>query len=415
MHNEKTTSSPEVADAEVPELARLFDVHDPRYVKCPYFKTAAHMRAQGDVVRAESYGGYWVAVSHAAVGEAARDWRHFTNTRGVVIGGDKPQKFVPEEYDPPLHSHFRRIMNPFFTREAAKDLEPKLVARADELIESFIRNGRVDLTDKYAGPLSNLVFFDLLFKFSPEEADYCKRAATDGMFGHDAETRANGFARVEQFAKNLIAGRRGKPSDGGFIDSIRTGKIADRDVTEEEAAGCIQLMIVAGGDTAIIAMGLMFELLAKNPDLRKQIIKDADILSAVFEEMIRLQSPSVAIQRTVVSDTELVGKQFKEGDKLYLLWGSANRDEKVFERADQFVLNRPNIKDHLAFGAGAHKCIGEWFARTIVKVSTERLLRHIPDFEIEPGAEINYLMGQSRGPLNMPIVFTPREPGASNN
>jgi cytochrome P450 len=393
---------------ELVELARNFDVHEPRYVKCPYFATAAHMRKQGDVVRAESYGGYWVAVSNAAVAQGARDWRRFTNTRGVVIGSDKPQKFVPEEYDPPLHSQFRRLLNPFFTREAAKDLEPKLYALADRLIDGFIANGRADLTEQYATPLSGMVFFEHLFGFTAEEAALCKAATTDGMFGATAEIRADGFLRVEKFVRELMAGRKGKPSDGGFIDTVRTGSIGGRPVEDEEAVGCIQLMIIAGGDTAIVAMGAMFEVIAGNPDLRRQLIADPGLIPQAFEEMVRLQSPSVAIQRTATEDTEFFGKQIQEGEKLYLLWGSANRDEKVFEAPDEFILNRPNIKEHVAFGAGSHKCIGEWYARTIVAIATEKLLERIPDFEIEPGVDLEYLMGQSRGPLSFPVVFEPR-------
>jgi len=400
------TKNRSFSEKELEELAQNFDVHDPRYVKCPYFATLAHMRDKGeDVVRAESYGGYWVAVTHDSVGKVARDWRNFSNTKGVVIGGDKPQKFVPEELDPPLHSRFRKIMNPFFTRNAAKDLEPKLAELADKLIDGFINDGKVELVEAYATHISNFVFMEHLFGFNTEQVEFCKNAAADAMFGETAEIRGDGFARIEKFARDIIASRQGKPSDGGYIDTIRTGMIGDRAVTEEEAVGNIQLMIVAGGDTAIIAQGLMFELLATMPDLRKKIIADPDLLLPAIEEMIRLQSPSVAIQRTVMKDMEFCGKELKDGDKMYLLWGSANRDESVFYNADQFILNRPNIADHLAFGAGAHKCIGEWYARTIVKISTERLLNRIPDFKIEPGAEINYMMGQSRGPLNMPVVF----------
>lgn len=405
MTDHGATDDRQLTEKGVADLARNFDVHDPLYTKCPYFATAAHMRAEGPVVRAESYGGYWVAVKHEAIAEAARDWRHFTNTRGVVIGEDKPQKFVPEEYDPPLHSHFRRIMNPFFAREAAKELEPKIEALANTLIDGFIGSGGVDLTKAYATPISAMVFFEHLFNFTPEDSEYCRQAATDGMFAHDPQVRMAGFARVEAFAKDLIAKRRDLPSDGGFIDTVRTGMIAGRPVEEEEAVGCIQLMIVAGGDTAILAIGLMIQQLANDPDLRRRVVADLSLLPSAIEEMIRLHSPSVAIQRTVTEDTELCGQRLQAGEKLYLLWGSGNRDESVFEDADTFKLDRPNIKEHVAFGAGAHKCLGEWWARTIVRVATECLLRRIPDFQIEPGAEIEYLMGQSRGPLNMPVVF----------
>ncbi|MGE0409722.1 MAG: cytochrome P450 [Amphiplicatus sp.] len=408
MNDTGTKGVKGLTDQEVTELARNFDVHDPRFAKCPYFSVLARMRKQGDVLREESYGGYWAVVSHAAVQQAARDWRSFTSTKGGVLGNDKPQTFIPSDLDPPEHSRFRRILNPFFTRDEAKKLEPKIEPLADSLIDGFIKDGRADLTARYATPISNMVFFDHLFNFTREEAEYCSKAASDGMFAHDPAVRADGFRRVEQFAKNLVTERRGKPSDGGFIDTVRTASLSGRPVTDEEAVNCIQLMIIAGGDTAIAAMGAMFEVIDRHPHVRKQLLDDPTLIPQAFDEMIRFQAPSVAIQREVVQDMEFFGKQFQKGDKIFLLWGSADRDEKVFENPDEFILGRPNINTQVAFGAGPHKCLGEWYARTIVGAATKKLLERIPDFEIEPGAEIEYMMGQTRGPLSLPVIFKPR-------
>jgi cytochrome P450 len=397
-----------LSQSEIAELARNFDVHDPRFAKCPYFSTLAHMRELGDVVRQESYGGYWAIVSHAAISQTARDWRHFTSVHGGVLGDDKPQKFIPSDLDPPTHSRFRRILNPFFTREAAQVLVPKIETLADELIDGFVADGRVDLTEAYATPISNMVFFDHLFGFSPEDTKFCGDAAFDGMFAHDAKVRADGFARVEKFSRDLVERLRGQPSSGGFIDTVRTASLGDRPLTDEEAVNCINLLIIAGGDTAIAAMGTMFEVIARYPHVREQLLDDPDLMDAAFEEMIRHQAPSVAIQREVTQDIEYFGEQLRQGDKVYLLWGAGNRDDKVFENPDEFIIGRPNIKDHVAFGAGPHKCLGEWFARTIVGTATRKLLARIPDFEIEPGRRIEYMMGQTRGPLALPVVFKPR-------
>jgi len=404
----KVHGQADFTEAELDDLARNFDVHDPRFAKCPYFSTAAHMRKKGDVVRVETYGGYWAAVSHAAVSQASRDWRRFTSTGGGVLGDDKPQKYIPSDLDPPAHSLFRRLLNPFFTREKAAALVPLIETLANELIDGFIGDGRADLTEKYATPISDMVFFQHLFRFGPEDAEYCGKAAFDGMFAHDPQVRAAGFARVERFAEELVAKLKGKPSDGGFIDTVRTATLNGETISDREAVDCIQLMIIAGGDTAIAAMGAMFEVIARNPQVRQQLLDNPDLNVGAFEEMIRLQAPSTAIKRTVREDTEFFGQTLRAGDNLFLLWGSADRDESVFERPEEFIIGRPNISEHVAFGAGPHKCLGEWFARTIVGTATRVLLERIPDFEIEPGVEIEYMMGQTRGPLAFPVVFTPK-------
>lgn len=393
------------------ELARNFDVHSPELNKC-LFQTLAHMREQGPIQRAATYGGHWLIVGHNEVGKAARDWRHFTNTQGVVIGDDKPQKFIPEEYDPPLHSAFRQILNPFFSKQAGEALKEPLSKYADGLIDGFKGRGAVDLTEEYAMPIASHVFFELIFNFSSAQAEFCASATHDAMFSNDDEKRASGFRRLKEFATELIEQRRGQPSDGGVIDTLRTGSIRiqgkTRPITEEETIGAIQLMIIGGDDTAVHAMGDMFVVLASDPAIRDRIIADISLMPQAVEESIRLMSPAVQLARTVVEDMEFEGVQMRAGDKVTLMWGSANRDASVFDNADKFDLDRANVKDHLAFGAGPHRCIGEWFARAIVSVAAERLLAKIPDLMLDiPRQAVAYRMGQSRGPISVPVRFSP--------
>jgi cytochrome P450 len=392
-------------------LARNFDVHNPELNKC-VFETLAYIREQAPIYRADTYGGHWLIVGHEEVGKAARDWRHFTNTQGVVIGDDKPQKFIPEEYDPPLHSSFRQLLNPFFSRRAGEALKEPLSAYADRLIDGFKDKGKVDLTEEYAMPIASHVFFELLFNFSPAEAAFCATATNDAMFSNDDELRASGFRRLKEFATDLVERRRGKPSDGGVIDTLRTSAIRvqgeSRPITEDETIGAIQLLIIGGDDTSVHAMGDMLVVLASNAEVKQRIIADMSLMPQAVEESIRLMSPAVQLARTVVEDIEFEGVPLRAGDKMTLMWGSANRDAKVFENPDVFDLDRANLKQHLAFGAGPHRCIGEWFARAIVSTAAERLLMKIPDFVLDvPHEEIAYRMGQSRGPVSVPVRFNP--------
>lgn len=390
-------------------LARNFDVHSAE-LNTSLFETLAYIREQTPIYRADTYGGHWLIVGHEEVGKAARDWKHFTNTQGVVIGDDKPQKFIPEEYDPPLHSFFRQLLNPFFSKQAGEALKEPLRAYADRLINGFKGRGRVDLTAEYAMPIASHVFFELVFNFSAAQADFCATATNDAMFSNDDELRASGFRRLKAFATDLVEGRRGKPSDGGVIDALRTGSIQmkgkNRPITEEETIGAIQLLIIGGDDTSVHAMGDMFVVLASDASVKSRIIDDISLMPQAVEESIRLMSPAVQLARTVVEDLEFEGVQLRAGDKMTLMWGSANRDAKVFENPDRFDLDRPNIKQHLAFGAGPHRCIGEWFARAIVSTAAEQLLLRIPDFVLDvPHDAIVYRMGQSRGPISVPVRF----------
>lgn len=226
------------------------------------------------------------------------------------------------------------------------------------------------------------------------------------MFSSSVEDQIEGFSQLENYVRQLAVRRRGLPSDGGFIDSIRTGEVDGRPVTEEELIGIIQLMIVGGDDTAVHTIGNVLLELGRHHEIRDRLAADHSLMPAVLEEAIRHMPPAVSIMRTVTEDIELGGQQLKAGDRVILMWSSANRDETVFESPAEFQLGRENIRQHIAFGGGVHKCIGEWFARTIVSVAVERLLRRLPDLVVPPDVRIDYRMGQSRGPSAVPVIFT---------
>ncbi|MCB2072341.1 MAG: cytochrome P450 [Novosphingobium sp.] len=391
-------------DFDLQELARHFDVNDPR-LNDHFFETLQWMRERGPVHYSQAHGGYWVIVGHKEVVEAARDWRHFSSAAGVVVAGTKPQKYVPVEYDPPMHQAFRRILNPHFTKQMVAGYEPALRRFADALIDGFIGKGFADLAAEYAKPLAAHFFFCLLFRLPPDEAALCEAATDKGMFSERMEDQIAGFAQLEEFVGKLVERRKGHPSDGSFIDLIRTATVDGRAVTDEELMGIIQLMIVGGDDTVVHAIGNMFLELGRNSELRHRLTSDPSLFPEVFEESIRHMPPAVSIARTVVEDIEIGGQQMRAGDKVALVWPSANRDDCVFPEADRFRLGRENIKQHIAFGGGVHKCLGEWVARSIVGIATERLLARVPDFVIERDSVIGCRMGQSRGPTNVPAVF----------
>ncbi len=392
-------------EIEPAELIANFDVHDGR-LKDHLYETLEAMRRRGSVHRSEAHGGYWVVVGHREVTQVARDWRHFSSAGGVVLAGTKPQKYVPVEYDPPQHQSFRRLLNPHFSKQAAAAFEPRLAAFADKLIDKFVADGSADLTEAYAKPLAAHFFFDLFFGLSPDEAAQCEQATNQAMFSSSVEDQIAGFSQLEKYVRQLAVSRRGLPSDGGFIDSIRTGEVDGRPVTEEELIGIIQLMIVGGDDTAVHTIGNMLLELGRHHDIRDRLAADLSLMPSVLEETIRHMPPAVSIMRTVTENIELGGQQLQAGDRVILMWSSANRDESVFDNPAEFKLDRENIRQHIAFGGGVHKCIGEWFARTIVSVAIERLLRRVPDLVVPQDARIDYRMGQSRGPATVPVTFT---------
>jgi cytochrome P450 len=169
--------------------------------------------------------------------------------------------------------------------------------------------------------------------------------------------------------------------------------------------GFCLLLLIASIDTSQKAIGSMLHQLATDPELRHRIAADPSQTPTVVEEFLRYWAPVQPARRAVV-DTEVGGVQFKEGDQLLVLLGAANLDEREFPSACQFQPDRtPNR--HLTFGTSIHRCLGSHIARIELRVLLDELLRRIPDFELEEGAETEWSKGQVQGVVKVPIRFTP--------
>lgn len=163
------------------------------------------------------------------------------------------------------------------------------------------------------------------------------------------------------------------------------------------------LMMAGGMDTTTGLLANAALYLHRNPDERRRLIDDPDLLPTAIEEFLRFYSPVQALARTVATDTTLHGEQLREGQRLLLSWASANRDETVFDRADEIVMDRkPNR--HAAFGLGAHRCLGSHLARLQIGIVLGELLRRIPDYRIlEDQAERYETIGIVNGWSTMPM------------
>jgi cytochrome P450 family 142 subfamily A polypeptide 1 len=273
--------------------------------------------------------------------------------------------------------------------------------------------GRCDFVRDLAAPLPMAVIGDLL-GVEPEDRAMLLHwsedmlAATSVSAPPEAMDRAmKTFVQYADYARGVIADRRVRPRDDMMstlvhaeIDGRRLG---DEDLIQEG------LLILVGGDetTRHVITGGM-EALVRNPDERRKLADDPRLLPLAVEEMLRWVSPIKNMNRTATRDVEVAGARVREGDKLLLLYPSANRDESAFPRANEFHVDRePN--DHVAFGHGVHFCLGASLARLELRVMFETLLARLPDLTLESDAPLrlrpsNFIVGIEE----MPVVFTPR-------
>jgi cytochrome P450 family 142 subfamily A polypeptide 1 len=286
-----------------------------------------------------------------------------------------------------------------------------------ELIDAVCEKGSCDFVREIAAPLPMIVIGDLL-GVAPEDRDRLLRwseemlaASTATAAPALAERAAKAGLEYAQYALRVIGDRRAKPPSDDLMSVLVHAEI-DSQKLDDEALVHESLLILVGGDETtrhVITEGM--EALIRFPAQRDLLLLDPNKIPVAVEEMLRWVTPIKNMNRTATRDTVLRGQKIREGDKLLLLYPSANRDERVFPDPDVFDVERsPN--DHVAFGGyGTHFCLGASLARLELRVMFEELLRRLPDLQLAsddplPLRPNNFIAGVE----SMPVVFAPRAP-----
>jgi cytochrome P450 family 142 subfamily A polypeptide 1 len=220
----------------------------------------------------------------------------------------------------------------------------------------------------------------------------------------------NAFTEYAAYNKQVVADRRRRGPSDDLISVLVHAEIDGHKLDDDELLQESLLILIGGDETTRHVLTGGMEALLRNPGERQKLLDDPSKLSLAIEEMLRWVSPIKNMARTATRDVELRGETVRVGDKLLLLYHSANRDERVFVEPERFIADRqPN--NHVAFGGyGAHFCLGASLARLELRVMFEELLSALPDIELESEAKLglrpsNFIVGIE----HMPIAFTPRE------
>jgi cytochrome P450 len=178
--------------------------------------------------------------------------------------------------------------------------------------------------------------------------------------------------------RDMIEERRKNPTDD-LMSVVANTKVEGGELPPELLDGFFLLMVIAGNETTrnTITGGLM--ALTENPAERDKLIKDPSLIANATDEMLRWVTSVIYFRRTATKDTEIRGQDIKKGDKVVMWYGSANRDEDVFEDGHLFQVDRPNAKKHLAFGAGEHLCLGNRLGHMQIRILFEELLQRYPN------------------------------------
>ncbi|EHI12064.1 cytochrome P450 [Mycolicibacterium thermoresistibile] len=357
--------------------------------------------------------GLAAAATYQAIIESERNPELFSNTGG--IRPEHPGMPYMIDMDDPEHLVRRKLVNHGFTRKRVRDREDSIARLCDTLIDNVCERGECDFVRDIAAPLPMAVIGDML-GVAPEDRGQLLKWSDDLVTGlsttaDEATVQAvmDAFAGYTAYTMEIIGKRRAEPTDDLFSILINA-EVEGQRMSDEEIVFETLLILIGGDETTRHTLSGGVEQLLRHPDQWQRLRNDPDLVPGAIEEMLRWTSPVKNMCRTLTADTEFHGTQLRKGEKMLLLFESANFDETVFENPDDFRIDRdPN--PHIAFGFGTHFCLGNQLARLELTLMLRRLLQRLPDLRLAsddplPLRPANFVSG----PEAMPVVFTPTEP-----
>jgi cytochrome P450 len=337
--------------------------------------------------------GYYAFVSHADVSAASRQPELFSSARGATSIVDLPPEF--NEYfgsminmDDPRHARLRRIVSRAFTPKMIRKFEDDVQATAVSIVDDLLETGPCDFVQHVSARLPLKIICQMM-GISDEHYDMVLRntnlilsGADPEFISEDLDTAVTQLLTAGQDLSNLVttlaAERADQPRDD-LISALATANIDGEQLTPAELGSFFVLLVVAGNETTRNAITHALNLLTVNPDQRALLLADLEErLPGAVEEVVRYSTPVIWMRRSVTQDCTLNGNDYREGDKVLLIYSAANRDETVFTDPARFDIARsPN--PHVGFGAaGPHFCLGAHLARREIRVMLRELMTRVP-------------------------------------
>jgi cholest-4-en-3-one 26-monooxygenase len=369
------------------------------------------MRAHEPIFRDRN--GLAAAATYQAVIEAERQPELFSNAGG--IRPDQPAMAMMIDMDDPAHLLRRKLVNAGFTRKRVKDKEESIEALCDTLIDAVCERGECDFVRDLAAPLPMAVIGDML-GVRPEQREMFLKWSDDlvaFLSSHvsqdDFQVTMDAFAAYNEFTRDTIARRREEATDD-LVSILIHSEVDGERLTDDEIVMETLLILIGGDETTRHTLSGGTEQLLRHPDQQQRLVNDAQLLPNAVEEMLRWTSPVKNMCRMLTADTEFHATRLKQGEKVMLLFESANFDETVFNEPENFSIDRyPN--NHVAFGFGTHFCLGNQLARLELTLMQGRLLKRLPDLRLVSDVSLplrpaNFVSGLEA----MPVKFTPTAP-----
>jgi cytochrome P450 len=315
--------------------------------------------------------------------------------------------------DPPSHTWKRKLAFEMFRPTRLREREAMIRAHANAQIDKFINRGKVEFVKELASPLPGLVVLSLFGLSSEHLEKTLEWSAYDGMgsrfnVAELQDAAARSILSVSNFMRELIVVRSENPGDDDLSLHIRRHVEHEGGLDLDSLVAETSQLFLGGTQTTKHLMTSLMMLLVRHPDTMETVRNDPSQLKVAIEEALRLESPVQFSLRVCLQDTEIRGVRIPAGAQILLLWGSANRDECVFTDPQAYDVTRANVKEHMAFGNGAHFCVGAALGRLETGIAFEEIFRRIRSLQFADGMN-DFSVGPSvafRAPERLFLKFT---------
>jgi cytochrome P450 family 142 subfamily A polypeptide 1 len=380
-----------------------------------------------DPVHWDAKNAIWAVSKHADVVYASKHHEIFCSGEGTRP--NMPTKLSIVDMDEPRHGQLRNLINRGFEPRRVADIEARFREFTVETMEKIQRQGHCDFVKDIAVPMPIEVIADLIGipKTDRDKLHHWSDTmiASDGNYDdiEQMSKAANAFAEYVAYIEDTIEERRKNPTedlvsvlvtakDSGVLgqdSTVNASKMPSDHATEmakDELTMFLVTLLIAGNETTRNALTGGMSQLIENPGEMRKLLDNRALIPKAVEEIVRHVSPVLNFARTATQDTELRGRKIKQGEKILLMYPSANRDADVFADPDAFKVDRdPN--PHVAFGIGNHFCLGANLARMEIRVMLEEILNRMPDMEYADGPPKTHPSLLVRSFTHMPVKFTP--------
>ena len=358
---------------------------------------------------------FWALSRFEDVQEAFRNTDLYSSAGGIALENRRPigqsmgfDQMI--EFDPPDHTVLRKLVSRVFTTRTVAKMEDEIRAIFTKYLDRIVEKGSAEVVNDLTSPYPMDVISAVLGV--PEADREHLRVSSDkimerndGVLEIPPEAAEGMMGLVSYFMDDLPKRKAGEGS--GLINDLVGFEVDGRALSDEELLGFCVLFVIAGHETTTKMVANVLELLSRHPDQQSALAADLDLVPGAIEEVLRFHNSTQYMHRTVTRDHEMHGQEMKAGDSVLLVIGAANHDEREFgPTAREFNIHR-RPERHLAFGYGAHFCLGAALARMEGKVAVEEIFRRIPDYQVDHDAKVRFHSSNVTGWRTLPISLPP--------